>query len=258
MTERHQFFYFIVDRPESRNPEYLLKIGTSNNVKETRIEIEKNRENDLRTYAVYAHDDVRVLEKIAQDRLSARELKRGWYKIKKADLDALLEDIGAVDGAKYTTESKARVSSRSRKPATGGNVEADPTSDEEPPIPKPTRTPKATEQPRATKPAETVRSSRPDAETKSRSTDGDAKSRSADSHDGKPRTSEVDNGKSIRNTRPSPFPTQQPAAAVVPSEQRAGEPKLKQRAATPARKERASKPKKKSNEDGLDHSLDWD
>lgn len=243
MAERHQFFYFIVDRPESRNPEYLLKIGTSNNVKETRTDIEKNRENDLRTYAVYAHDDVRVLEKFAQEHLASRELKRGWYKIKKADLDALIEDMKLIEGIKHTTESKARVSSRSRKPKEQvGAADADAASDEEPAPPKPSK-PAVVEQPRAPEPLKT-----------------------------------------LKNTKPSAFPTQAPAAAVTREDRgkklideatretpvnkdkalkaffgdaAAESSKPKPRPATPARKERSSKPKKRTDE-GVDHSLDWD
>jgi hypothetical protein len=116
------FVYFIVDKPVSRHPEYSVKIGFSNDVRETRTRLEEARSDDLRTYAVYSGNTKRV-EEAARMRFADRALQRGWYKIKKTDLDAFLETVNTWEDVKYCTESKAKAPKRSKKNVTTRDVQ---------------------------------------------------------------------------------------------------------------------------------------
>lgn len=137
MAEAHQFLYFIVARPDGyKKDEYAVRIGTSNNVKETRLLLESAGWADLRTYSVFQGGIVGDLERSAHEKFAAVSLKRGWFRIKKADLDAHISTLEMIEGVKYTQESKAKVSKRAAKKKDGAE-DRDEDTVEEKPKPKP-------------------------------------------------------------------------------------------------------------------------
>ncbi len=121
MTDASQFLYFIVARPEGyKKDEYAVKIGTSNNVKETRTLLEDAGWSDLRTYAVFQGSIVEKLLAIAHEKFAGSSLKRGWFRVKKPELDSYLETLAVEPGIKYTQESKAKIGKRVAKKKEGG------------------------------------------------------------------------------------------------------------------------------------------
>jgi hypothetical protein len=175
-----EFVYFIVGRPDGyRQDEYILRVGLSDNVRETRVALESSGWIDLKTRAVYSVKEqsgksVAKVAELAAKKFELTAIKHGWYRVKKVDLDAFLEALDADATLSYFQESKAKAGKRSTKPA---EVKSSSRDDDEP-------------KNRKKKDADTLEVA-PDAKPKS----SDAKPKSSDakpkSSDAKPKHSDV-------------------------------------------------------------------
>lgn len=113
-----EFVYFIVGKPDGyRKDEFAVKIGLSDNVRETRMGIEEAGWTDLKTYAIYSGKGVaRVVEQSAK-KFELTSLRRGWFRVKREDLDAYLKTLDDDADLSYWQECKAFVGKRAKQPA---------------------------------------------------------------------------------------------------------------------------------------------
>lgn len=107
------FVCIICDRP-NRNADFQVRIGTSNDVKKTRMDLEAARSDDLRTYAVYSGNIARVVAEFEQ-RFHSVGIQRGWYRVKRELLDDFINTVDKWEDVKYWTESKAKAPRRTAK-----------------------------------------------------------------------------------------------------------------------------------------------
>ena len=101
----------------TKSDESIYKIGYTNNVRDYRTGLEAAMPNNLKTEKVIEceNGDADVICANFCKSLSSKEVKRGWFKVKKSELEIFVNDTTARPGYVSVPESKAKVAKLKRK-----------------------------------------------------------------------------------------------------------------------------------------------
>lgn len=113
-----KYFVYFIHESGRRGDNMPVKVGVSNDVGEYRKELEKERENGLKTYIAIkcVKGDAEAVAESFKQKFTSSHLKNGWFTGGKAMIDAFVDGMAAM-GYEKVTEGRAKVLKSARKPA---------------------------------------------------------------------------------------------------------------------------------------------
>ena len=113
-----RYFVYFIHELGRRGDNMPVKVGAVNDVGEYRKELEKGRENGLKTYIAIkcVKGDAEDVAKQFADKHDKSHLKNGWYTGGKTMIDAFVADV-EKNGYEKATEGRARIMKSARKPS---------------------------------------------------------------------------------------------------------------------------------------------
>jgi hypothetical protein len=113
-----KYFVYFIHETGRRGDNMPVKVGFTNDVGEYRKELEKERENGLKTYIALkcVKGDAEDVANSFKSKYTSSHLKNGWFTGGKSMIDSFVDSMASL-GYEKVTEGRARILKGGRKPA---------------------------------------------------------------------------------------------------------------------------------------------